>query len=138
MRKTLSRGSVLAVLLLMACDSGPTAPTIDSVAGAYHATQFLTTASGATTNQLTAGATLTLDLMASGQVSGQLYAPDGEGGWLDASMAGTWTLADGVVHFAQSADTFVRDMPFSVGSGVLSGDRTFSSTRVQVTLTRTP
>jgi hypothetical protein len=37
-----------------------------------------------------------------------------------------------------NVDTFVRDVPFTVGTNTLTGDRTFNGTRVQVVLTRRP
>jgi len=57
-------------------------------------------------------------------------------------MAGTWTATDNhVVTFTQSADTFVRNMEFTWSSDIqglstLAGDKVFTGTRIQITLTR--
>jgi hypothetical protein len=56
-------------------------------------------------------------------------------------MAGTWTVNANVIEFTQAADTFVRNMIFTVGSNIqgiitLTGDKTFSGTQIQIILTR--
>jgi hypothetical protein len=54
-------------------------------------------------------------------------------------MAGTWREAGDVVTFSQQADTFVKDMPFTlsndpVNGWILVGDKSFNSVRIQLTL----
>jgi hypothetical protein len=55
-------------------------------------------------------------------------------------MAGTWAQTGNVIRFTQSADTFVRNMDFTLDSNgsrwILIGDKGFSGTRIQVTLTQ--
>jgi hypothetical protein len=114
-------------------------PTRQSVAGSYTATTFTTTAGGTTggsvTNVLSQGGVLQLTLAASGTSTGRLLIPTAvAGAAVDASMAGTWTLSGDTVRFTQAADTFVRDTPFLVRGNTLVGDRTFGTTRIQVTL----
>ena len=84
--------------------------TQSNVAGTYSATRLETVTGGVTTDQLAAGATLTLALAANGSVTGRRSVPNGDegGGNLDESMAGTWVLSGGSVTFSQTADTFVR------------------------------
>jgi hypothetical protein len=137
MLRSLLRQPVLAATIalgsIVACSEG-TSPTMAGVAGAYSASVFTTTTSGTTTNEIARGSSLTLLLSAQGTVTGSLVIPaDG----VDEDMAGTWSLNGSTVTFNQSADTFVRDMDFTFGSnGTLTGDQTFGSTRVQITLIR--
>lgn len=129
---------VTAVFFAACGDDDGTGPTTASVAGTYVATTFTTTAGGATVNQLTGGASLWLMLASDGTVTGRLFIPDADegGGDLDASMAGTWSLRDGVMRFSQTADTFVRDTPFQADGSTLRGDATFGGTAVRVVLGR--
>jgi hypothetical protein len=137
MLRSILRQPVLAGTIalgsIVAC-SESTPPSIATVAGAYSATAFSTTTSGTTTNQIARGSSVFLVLSVQGTVTGSLVMPD-EG--LDEDMAGSWTLDGSTVSFSQNADTFVRDMDFTVNSnGTLTGDQTFGSTRIQITLTR--
>ena len=129
---------VTAAFLAACGDDDGAGPTTASAAGTYTATTFTTTAGGAMVNQLAGGASLRLVLAADATVTGRLFIPDADegGGDLDASMAGTWSLRDGVVRFAQTADTFVRNMPFQADGSTLRGDATFGGTTVRVVLGR--
>jgi hypothetical protein len=111
---------------------------VDNVAGTYTATTFTTTSGTVTTDQLAAGASFTITLAPDRTTTGRLFVPgaDEGGGDLDADMAGTWTLSGSTVEFAQTADTFVRDMPFIATRDRLQGEATFSGTTVRVTLTK--
>jgi hypothetical protein len=61
------------------------------------------------------------------------------GGDLDLDLQGTWELNGTVVTFdLPDVDTFVRDVPFTVGTNTLTGDRTSNGTRLQVVLTKRP
>ena len=136
-----------AALALGACGDSPSGPDSQDLrarqaAGSarfdrgYGATVFTITQDGQTTDFLALGATLQLDLHRDGTTTGRLLVPGGDedGGDFDASMAGTWTIDGGTVSFQQDADTFVRDMPFTVHGNRLIGDATFGDVRVQVTL----
>jgi hypothetical protein len=127
--RVLMAGWFLAVVV--ACGD-PTGPSVQAVAGTYTATQLSTTETGTTTNQLAAGASITLTLNANGTTSGRFIVPNE----LDADLAGTWTLSGSTVTLSHSADTFLRDMPLQVRGNSLMGDQTFSGTRVQLTLTK--
>jgi hypothetical protein len=125
---------------LLACGSSTTAPSGNSAAGSYTAISFLTTGSAGQRNELQAGSTLVLNLNADGTTSGHLHiAAAGANPAFDADMAGTWTQNAFTVNISQSADTFVRNMPFSMSFGAaggweLYGDTVFSNTRIQILL----
>ena len=126
------------VAISMACGGDAFSPTTANVAGAYTATAFTTTIGGVTTNQLAGGASLTMTLATTGTITGRLFVPGAAegGGNLDSDMAGTWTLTGSTVQFTQAADTFVRDMSFVASENRLTGDATFSGTRIHVVLTK--
>ena len=139
----------LALLIPLAACSDPTleppevetpllAPTLQAVAGSYHATTFTTREGGVTTNQLTRGSLLDLVLKADSTTAGRLFVPGGDedGGDFDADLRGTWTLSGVAVAFQHSADTFVRDMPFVYNSDKLIGERTFGTVTVRVVLAK--
>ena len=140
-------GLVLALAVsvpaLAACENEeitePTAITMASLAGTYTATTFTTTRDGSSTNVLADGATLRITLLPTGATTGLLMVPGaGENGAaFEADLAGTFTLSDGVVSFTHAADTFVRDIDFTVaGNGSLLGTGTFDGTTITVILER--
>ena len=108
------------------------------LAGSYTAQTFTMTESGQTTNLRAQGASLDIALAADGTTTGRLLVPGVRegGGDFDASMAGKWTLKGDTVRFDQTADAFVRDMPFLVRDGDLVGTSDFDGTRIDVTLSR--
>lgn len=127
--------------LLLGCEDS-TSPSGNSAAGDYTAIYFVTTGSSGQRNEIQAGSTLVLNLNANGTTSGHLHIAASTGSAaFDADMAGTWTQTGTTVDISQSADTFVRDMPFElapdpVGGWDLVGDHVFSGTLFQVTLRR--
>ncbi len=146
MRQSLKNTRALLLIglpaIVLAC-GGWDEPSTTPIAGTYAATFFQTTGSSGQRNEIAAGSTLTITLAANGTTTGHLHvAASGSNPVVDADMAGTWTATENhVVTFTQSVDTFVRDMPFTWGSdiqgiSILSGDKVFSSTRIEVTLTR--
>jgi len=133
-------GALLGLAALAGCGSDTTAP--DPLVGNYIASQFMTTGTSGQTNQLLIGSTLNITLKSDGTTSGHLhFAASGSQPAFDADMAGTWSREGNTVEFDQTADSFVRDMPFTVTASAdathweLVGDRTFSGTRIQLTLT---
>jgi hypothetical protein len=131
--------AVLGAATLLACGSDTTAP--NPLVGSYHATQWTTTGSSGQTNQLLVGSTLNITLNSDGTTTGHLHvAASGGNPAVDADMAGTWTQQGNTVTFDQVADTFVRDMPFTlVANGstwALTGDHVFSGQLVQLTLSQ--
>ena len=137
-----ARSTVLICLpaFLLACGDS-TSPGRTEV-GDYTAITFLTRTppTGSYRDELQAGGSLTLSLSSNGTTSGHLHvAANGATPAVDADMAGTWSLNGDVVTFTQAADTFVRNMPFTVqraGRNVvgMAGDQILSGTRINVTL----
>ncbi|SRR6266480_4431569 len=127
-----------AIVTVLACGKNPFTPTVANVAGSYSTTSFTSANGETTTDHLAQGASLTLTLTPAGTTTGRLFVPGGAegGGDLDADMAGTWTLTGSTVDFAQAADTFVRDMPFTAEPNRLRGSATFSGTTIRVVLER--
>jgi hypothetical protein len=125
--------------VLMGCDdsTGPSDPPV----GNYTAVIFTTTPTGGSTrNELQAGSSLTLNLRPDGTTSGHLHiAANGQAPAFDADMAGSWTMTGNVIDITQAADTFVRNMAFTIqqlssDTWVLVGDEVFNGVRVNLTL----
>jgi len=146
MRQSLRNTRALLLIglpaIVLAC-GGSDEPSSTPIAGTYAATFFQTTGSSGQRNEIAAGSTLTITLAANGTTTGHLHvAASGSNPVFDADMAGTWTATDNhVVTFTQSADTFVRNMEFTWSSDIqglstLAGDKVFTGTRIQITLTR--
>ena len=134
-RATLALVSVVSLSMAAACGSdSPVSPL--SVAGSYTATMLTTTTGGVTTNQLAAGASVTLVLGTDGTTVGRLYVPASTSPAVDASLNGTWNFSNGDVDLTSSTDTFLRDMLFAVNGNTLVGDQTFGATRIQIVLTK--
>ena len=103
----------LGIAAIVACGSDSTSPS--AVVGSYTATQFTTSGTSGQTNQILAGSTLNLTLASGGGVTGHLHiAASGADPVFDADMAGTWAQSGNTITFAQSADTFVRNMTFAL------------------------
>jgi hypothetical protein len=133
--------ALVAAATLAACGSDATSPGV-SAAGTYSATRFVTTGGSGQTDQLLAGSTLNITLAGNGTTFGHLHlAATGGNPAFDADMAGTWSQDGMTVEISQAADTFVRDMPFTLtangpASWDLVGDKTFSGTQIQITLSQ--
>ena len=128
----------LVALALTGCDDDPVTPATPN--GAYEATFWTGTTGGTTTDILAAGGSFEIVLAPQGTTTGRLFIPasvTGEGDY-DSNLAGAWTQTGAVVQFSHPADTFVRDMPFTMQGSTLVGDRTFGDLRIRVTLTRAP
>ncbi len=135
-----SRVWILAALGCAGCGDGePFTPSVEAIAGSYHATTLTVTSNEVTVDLLDLGAELTLTLAADGTVTGRLFVPDGaeDGGDLDVALSGTWSLSGATVRFTMPEDTFVRDVAFTAGRDRLTADETFDNDRVRLTLTRT-
>jgi hypothetical protein len=126
----------LGIAAIIACGSDSTPPSV--VVGSYTATQFTTTGSSGQTNQILAGSTLNLTLASGGGVTGHLHiAASGADPVFDADMAGTWARTGNTIDFDGNADTFVKDMPFTIeANGDLVGAGTFAGTAIALTLSR--
>jgi hypothetical protein len=125
--------------LVVACGDS-TSPSAGSAAGSYTAITFITQSASGQRDEIAAGSTLVLNLNANGTTSGHLHvAASSSNAVLDEDMAGTWTQTGLTVDISQSADTFVRDMTFTlspdpnggwdlIGNPVTFGGRSFTLT----------
>ncbi len=125
--------AAFAVGALAACSDDPTAPR--PIAGRYTATTFRAGPTGQPPiDVLAAGGTLTVEIAADNRTSGTLALPAAVTGGqaLTASMAGTAVRTGNTVRFEQSADTFVRDLRWTVDGNTLrvqsqaAGEGTFT------------
>lgn len=121
--------------LFSACDDPL---TVNEISGSYEASTFTLTQDGSTDDLLAQGGSITLTLNADGTTSGRMFVPDGneDGSDFDADLAGTWTLNGSRVSFDHPADTFIRDMSFTVDGSRLTGEATFDSATLRVVLER--
>lgn len=131
-------GKVLVIALGVVSGCGnATSPT--SVTGSYAASHFaIFGEDGDSIDLVAAGASLTIELLASRKTTGRLFIPTTPqiGPGFDASLAGNWTRTADTVRFSHTADTFVRDLPFAIRGSTLVGDKVFAGIRVKVTLSR--
>ncbi len=113
-------------------------PTVATVPGVYSASTLAVSTPTGTTDQLARGAPVSVTLAVGGSTVGRRFLPGGagNGGDLIADLAGTWMLKGGVVTFAQSADTFIRDVAFTASRNRLSGEGTFDSGTIRLVLTK--
>jgi hypothetical protein len=129
---------LLGIAALGAC--GDSTSPGNSPAGSYTAIIFITTGSSGQTNQLLIGSSLNITLATNGTTSGHLHLAASNGNpAFDADMAGSWTRNGNLVDFTQAADTFVRDMVFTIepiaqNTWHLTGDQVFSGTHINLTL----
>ncbi len=116
----------------------PTAPS--SIEGRYAATTFRVTPTGAAEiDVLARGATLILTLGSSNSVSGRLTIPSlfTEQLPTNESLAGTFTRTGNTVRFVQGADTFIRDLTWTViGPTLVADAQQVGNARFTVRLTR--
>jgi len=133
---------VLAFAVSAAACGDANAPTGIPV-GNYTAISFVTTGSSGQRDELAAGSTLNLNLASNGTTSGHLHiAASASSPVFDADMAGTWREDGSVVTVSQEADTFVKNMPFTLSfdpakGWILVGEKSFDSVLIQVTLAPT-
>ena len=114
-------------------------PTTENVLGDYNLRTFETTETSGTIDWVQRGGTMTLSLGPFGVTTGHMFMPGAAegGGDFDQLLIGDWTLTGNTITFDMPAvDTFVRDMPWTVTENKLSGDHTFSGTRIRVVLTK--
>jgi len=130
--------SVLAVAAIAAFFVSFT-PTTENVLGDYNLRTFETTDTSGTIDWVQRGGTMTISLGPFGVTTGHVFMPGAAegGGDFDQLLIGDWMLTGSTITFDMPAvDTFVRDMPWTVGKNQLSGDHTFAGTRIRVVLTK--
>jgi len=93
-----------------------------------------TSANGVTVDQLAEGVTVAINLAPDGTTTGGLVVPAAGSDTVD--LAGRWSLRGDRVTFDQSADTFIRRLPFQVSTNQLRAEGTFGPTTIRVTLSR--
>ena len=134
----LAASSVLLASASVACGSdGPTQPS--SVAGAYVATTFRVAPAGQSTiDVLAGGGTLSINIAADNSTTGSLTLPASlAGSTTSLSMAGTAVVSGSTIKFQQTADTFVRDLTFTISGNTLSAtNQTAGGATFSVTLTK--
>ena len=126
----------LGLSLAVGC-SDPVTP--ESLAGTYVATTFALSG-GATEDVLAAGGSLNITFKADGTTTGSLFVPastfDSGGTDLTADMAGTFTLQNDSLTLMQAADSFVRDLTWTIDGNRINGTGTFSGVTFTVVLSR--
>lgn len=141
MTRSVTRLPLLAAaflsLTVIGCSDSTSA---NALAGTYNATVFHVTPDGEPDMDiLAAGGSLTVTLDANGGASGTISLPASVTGSIpiSESLTGTYTQSGNTVQFQQSADTFVRDLAWTVGSGTLSVSQQRAGTATfTITLTK--
>ncbi|QJR37642.1 hypothetical protein [Gemmatimonas groenlandica] len=112
----------------------------DGLSGTYIATTLRITPTGqASIDALAQGGSMTVVINDNRSTGGSLTLPAvvTGGAALTASLAGTAVQTGGTIRFQHSADTFVRDLTFTVGAGVLTvTDQAAGSARFTIRLSR--
>ena len=107
----------LLALLVFAAGGCRGATDPDPLVGTWLATTFeITSAGQGRTNVLASGGTLGLNVASNFVTTGTLIVPAALNGGttFTASLAGTATRTNNVVHFDQPADTFMRNLTFTL------------------------
>ena len=136
---------LFAVVLLTLAGAGSSACGSDSpsqassLAGVYTATVFRVTPTGQPPiDVLAQGGTLSITIASDNTASGTLSLPASVAGTaFSASMAGTVVQTGTTVRFEQTADTFVRDLTFTVvGNTLQATNQVAGAGSFTITLTR--
>jgi len=105
------------------------------VTGTYTASEFITSLTHLTVDQLDEGVTLTITLAADGSTEGALVVPAAGGEPVD--LRGTWVRQGSVVTFhLPASDTFLDSLPFQVEDRRLVGNGVVGGTTFHITLVR--
>ena len=124
---------------LVACGSDSPTQT-ETLAGTYTATTFRVTPTGqAMVDVLAQNGALSITIAPDNSTTGSLLVPSTVAGGtaLLASMLGTASRTGSTVRFQQTADTFVRDLAWTVSGTTLQvNDLAAGSARFTITLTR--
>jgi hypothetical protein len=137
MRTTMPALGVLALLSALACSSSTTAS--DTVAGTYQASRLRFTEQGqATVDALAGGATITITLTNTGTTTGTFFVPGALNGGVPQSydLSGTYLRTGAVLEFTHSADTFLRDVPWTIQGATLVTTASAGGGQYDVVLSR--
>jgi hypothetical protein len=134
---------VLSVATFAACgDDDTTDPTPASVAGTYHATRMSLIFAGSSQrlDALGLGTSVEIVLTPQGTTTGTLVVPAVlteagiEEGVID--LEGTYTISGNTLTFHGQGDSFIPEVPWTIGNGTLTAVRTESEWTIEMTLTR--
>jgi hypothetical protein len=123
--------------VLAGCSDNNDPAPFEDIAGSYISTTFtVTRVGGSPENALLAGALITIQLDPDGTTRGELEIPFRitRGEPVNESMTGTATRNGNTLRFDQTADTFVRDIVWTIGPGTVSGSYSNAEATVEVTL----
>jgi hypothetical protein len=136
---TVARRLLAAALITLASACGSSTDA-NPIAGSYVATTFRVTPTGQSEmNILAQGGSLGITIAHDNGTSGTLFVPASATGDVafTESMAGTAVQSGSTVTFTQSADTFVRNLTFSISGSTLQAlNQTPGSATFTVILTR--
>ena len=124
-----------AVGLLLGCDTTEASP----IAGIWSATTFTFTEAGKPpADVLAQGGGLTITVTSSNRTSGNLTIPSTitNGATVVESMVGTAIVNGSTVEFDQAADTFVRDVTWTITGNTLVTNSTVAGVTLNIVLTR--
>lgn len=124
-----------AIGLLLGCDTTEASP----IAGIWSATTFTFTESGKPpADVLAQGGGLTITIVSSNRTSGSLSIPSTitNGAAVVESMVGTAIVNGTTVEFEQAADTFVRDVTWTLVGNTLVTNSTIAGVTLNIVLTR--
>ena len=127
------------IALMAGCSTdGITGKSTSAVAGTYSAIVFRVTPSGQSPiDVLSQGGNLTIAIDRSGAATGTLNVPASAAGGtaFSASMSGTATVDGNTVRFQQTADTFVRNLSWTVnGQQLVVSNQVVAGTSYSITL----
>ncbi len=132
--------TTLAVASVLAACGSDTPTQANTLAGSYRATTFRVTPTGQSAMDILAqNGTFTITVGADNATTGSLFLPASVtgGAALTASMAGTAVRTGSSIQFQQLADTFVRDLVWTVSGNALTVvDQEAGSARFTITLAR--
>ena len=124
----------LSAASLTACGDDPVSVTL---LGDYVAVVLTSTPTGqAPVDILAAGGSLNISLFSDSTTTGTLIVPASvnNGVAINASMVGTFTRVGDIITFDQAADTFVRDMDFTISGRAMGGSQDFGSVTITVNM----
>jgi hypothetical protein len=132
--------ALFAILLLTAPGGCGGSTNPDPLVGTWLATTFQVTPAGqGPTNALAAGATLGLNVANNFVTAGTLILPPAVtgGATFIASLAGTAVRTDNTVRFSPTADSFMRDLTFTLVENRLEAtNQVVAGTTYTLVLTR--
>ena len=137
--------SLFLVLFLFACsEDKPTEPTTNDnlakeVLGKYSSPEFkLTLENKAPIDILSVGGYIEIELNEDKTTTGTFYLPDTlnltGGGEVVADLSGTYTIKNNKISFEHTADTFLRNIEFSLVGKKLSGSYEKTGVLVEIEL----